>query len=138
MAWTRVEARAWAVGLFDGEGSTSASDQWSTPHLSVPQSGHTKPEVLVRFLEIVQVGSIRGPDITPGRQPYWCFGASGPKAVQILELLWPSLGPVKREQAELILAAYRTHPTFSPRIARITGRPLRLAKRRSRRSAANE
>ena len=63
MPWTRTEELAWAAGLFDGEGSTSASDRWSTPHLRVPQSGQAEPEVLMRFLAIVGVGSIKGPRI---------------------------------------------------------------------------
>lgn len=135
--WTYSQRCAWAAGLFDGEGTTSASDRWDTPHVSVPQSGEAKPEVLERFLEIVGVGSISGPAFKRGRRPYWRFAASGPNAVEILEFLWPSLGPVKRKQAEAVLAAYRAHPTFNPRIAQITGRPLRPTKRPSRRSAAN-
>src|SRR5258708_2428968 len=138
MEWTRAEAIAWAAGLFDGEGTTSASDRWDTPHVSVPQAGDSEPEVLRRLLEILHVGTISGPEMRLPHQPSWRFAVGGPTAVQVLELLWPSLGPVKRQQAELVLAAYRTHPTFSPRIARITGRPLRQTKRPSRRSAAND
>lgn len=137
MEWTREEALAWAAGLFDGEGTTSASDQWDTPHVSVAQAGEGQPEVLERFLGIVRVGSINGPVFRPGRRPSWCYWASGPNALRVIELLWPSLGPVKRAQAGPVLAAYRVHPTFSPRIARITGRPLLLAKRPGRRSAAD-
>lgn len=33
------EPLAWAAGLFDGEGSTTSSGEWDTPHLSVPQAG---------------------------------------------------------------------------------------------------
>jgi hypothetical protein len=121
--WTREEQIAWAAGLFDGEGTTSVSGLWDTPHVSVPQSGPVMPEVLVLFHSIVGVGSICRLKDEPGRQPHWVAHASGPKALRVLELLWPHLGPIKRQQANAALVKYRRHSTPSRRIAALTGRP---------------
>ena len=73
MEWTRAEAIAWAAGLFDGEGTTSASDRWDTPHVRVPQAGDSEPEVLRRLLEILHVGTISGPEMRLPHQPSWRF-----------------------------------------------------------------
>lgn len=132
--WSREEQLAWAAGLFDGEGSTSASGEWDTPRLSVPQAGASTPEVLILFQAIVGFGSILGPVLAPGRQPFWTLAVSGPKALRVLELIWPFLGPVKRRQADAALRRYRRHPTPSHRIAALTARPYISRSNRARRS----
>jgi hypothetical protein len=61
------ENLAWAAGIFDGEGSTSTylTKPRLTPRrqMAVSQGGQPEhaPAVLLRFREIVQVGSITGP-----------------------------------------------------------------------------
>ena len=123
------ESLAWAAGLFDGEGSTTTSGPWDTPHLTVPQAGSATapPEVLTRFHRVVGVGAVKGPRLprNPNWRPMWHFIASGSLAMEIIELLWPYLGEVKRRQAQLALERHRRHPTPHARIAAATGRPLR-------------
>lgn len=125
-----TERLAWAAGLFDGEGTTSCSGEWDTPHVSIPQAGtlETPPLVLARFASVVGLGSTTGPHIPkdPRHQPQWDYQATGPTAVRVLDRLWPFLGAVKRRQADIALARYRTHPTPHPEIAAATGRPLRV------------
>ena len=121
--WPRDEQLAWAAGLFDGEGTTSVSGPWDTPQVTVPQSGSALPEVLVRYQLIVGCGSVLGPELARERRPRWTVQSSGPKAIRVLEALWPYLGPIKRQQAHAALEKYRRHPTPSRRIAALTGRP---------------
>lgn len=123
------ELLAWAAGLFDGEGSTTCAGAWDTPHVSVPQAGTEDgpPEVLTRFKRVFSTGSINGPKPPqkPGYKPQWTYQATGIRAIEVLNRLWPHLGAVKRRQAELALERYRTHPTPHARIAAATGRPMR-------------
>lgn len=123
----RIEELAWAAGVFDGEGSTTTSGPWDTPHVNVPQSGDRDrpPEMLVRFLSIVGRGAVRGPTVQKHWKPMWRYIATGGNAIRVLEQLWPDLGEVKRQQAEAALARHRSHPTPFERIARSTGRPLK-------------
>jgi hypothetical protein len=132
--WSREEQLAWAAGFFDGEGTTSSSGEWDTPRMTVPQAGPTMPEVLVLFQAIVGFGSILGPVLAPGHQPYWTLAVSGPKALRVLELLRPFLGPVKRQQADAALRRYRRHPTPSHRITALTARPYARRSHQARRS----
>lgn len=122
-----AEKVAWAAGLFDGEGSTTASGDVGYPQVSVPQAGEgvTAPEVLLRFREIVGIGAINGPHVKhDGWRPMWKYTATNIGAIKVLELLWPHLGQVKRDQAVAVLERYRAHPTPRRDMAAATGRPL--------------
>lgn len=89
------------------------------------------PEVLTRIRDLLGVGSVHGPYFPkkPNEKPKWFYIAGGPTAVQVLDRLWPFLGPVKRRQAADALERYRRHPTPHVVIAALTGRPLRLRER---------
>lgn len=92
-------ARAWAAGLFDGEGSAAthtAKGRRSQPELFVYQAGRSDaPEVLVRFREIVECGSVLG----PYRARLWCWRAGSAREIaRVATMLWPWLGAPKREQ----------------------------------------
>jgi hypothetical protein len=88
---------AWAAGFFDGEGSTSVlkaqRDKYSYIRMSVNQK---KPECLERFHSIVGFGKIYRAN---KRDIYsWdCYKQSD--VPQVLEMLWPYLSNVKKEQA---------------------------------------
>lgn len=60
------------------------------------------PEVLNRFLDAVEVGTIYGPYERNNGATCWAYGASGEKAECVLETLWPYLSRVKREQAQRV------------------------------------
>lgn len=96
----RPQDLAWAAGIFDGEGSTSTyipKDRKSPRRqMAVSQGGlpgHV-PSVLVRFKEIVVVGSITGPydDLY-----YWKISKKDDVDV-VGALLWPHLSAEKRAQ----------------------------------------
>jgi len=100
---------AWAAGLFDGEGSMYISGRDSTT-LEVPQSSAVGvPEVLVRFRAAVARGRINGP--YPPRSPWsrlpqfrWT-ARSRAEISDVLNLLWPHLSLIKREQALAVSAS---------------------------------
>lgn len=88
---------AWAAGFFDGEGSTSVlkaqRDKYSYIRMSVNQK---LPECLERFHSIVGHGKIYKAN---KRDIYsWdCYKQSD--VPKVLEMLWPYLSSVKRDQA---------------------------------------
>jgi len=105
----------WAAGLFDGEGSVVLKRRvWKdkTFHVitaSVPQGGRSQvPEVLSRFQGAVRMGAIYGPGRWRNanlRSYDWHL--TQPEHVrQLVELLWPFLGPRKRAQAGANFAIY--------------------------------
>ncbi len=102
--------RAWAAGVFDGEGTTS--QQIGYLQVRVPQAGDciAPPGVIRRFWEAMGgVGSIGGPydPVPPGKLPQWTYTASGARACTVLAAMWPWLGEVKRRQAQMALQACR-------------------------------
>jgi hypothetical protein len=101
------EELAWAGGLFDGEGSTYLEKHRSHPGQLVPRLHVTQscndgiaPELL-RLTAVLGVGTISGESrAKKGRRPYRRWRAFSLAEVQLgLHLLWPFIGPVKREQA---------------------------------------
>lgn len=100
--------RAWAAGLFDGEGSvwvTTSRDRpnWRGVAMELPQSSAVGcPEALTRFREIVGVGAIGRPRIQHNpwsRKPQYRWRTSGRHAVsQVVRVLWPWLAVVHRAQ----------------------------------------
>src|SRR5258706_124056 len=99
---------AWAAGIFDGEGSTSTyltkPNNIPRRQMAVSQGGvpGQKPSVLLRFKEIVRVGSVTGPRIVPSpwsRLPQYRWQANGRHVCSAaIKVIWPWLGPVKRAE----------------------------------------
>ena len=105
--------RAWAAGLFDGEGSISVSRRRSDPSwrglgMELPQSsGDGVPAILGRFAAAVSVGSVSGARRSSSgwsRLPQYRWQVSGRHQVStVVKVLWQHLGPVKRVK----IAAHR-------------------------------
>lgn len=102
---TRAEALAWAAGLFEGEGSISPHKAQNVPHgkrwtyvrLAI---GTTDEDVLLRFFEIAQCGSLCGPyQYIEGRKPHWQWSVTGVKADRLLDELLPFLGERRQARA---------------------------------------
>jgi hypothetical protein len=108
--------RAWAAGLFDGEGCSSLLHHRShlgymTGELSVTQSSLVgSPEVLRRFGVVVGAGHISGPysQRNATMDVYrWKAAALG-DVERVIAELWPWLGDVKRAQAQHVLDVLRS------------------------------
>ena len=101
---------AWAAGFFDGEGSTLIRRQSRTPQVAV-QVAQTDPRALERFKAAVGgLGNITGPYKAKSirHKEKWSFSAASFEQAQaILATLWRFLGPVKRQQALVVLREYR-------------------------------
>lgn len=116
---------AWAAGFFDGEGSSSSSGKFMRKDGTawknlVAQLGQcesekdTLPEVLARFHKVVGgIGHCTGPyaSSNPNARPSWRWSAIGlTNFDNVMKLLWPYLGTVKKEQAN------RTRETFTSQV----------------------
>lgn len=92
---------AWAAGFFDGEGTTSIlktqRDKYSYIRMGLSQKLH---ECLDRFYTIVQLGKIYKSNTRDIRS--WNCYKQG-EVEQVLNLLWPYLSEVKKQQALLAL-----------------------------------
>ena len=90
---------AWAAGFFDGEGCSYVMKvkQRKYPRLRLCQVD-SRP--LTRFVEIIDIGKIRGPYPPTGNQraaqSEW--GVAGKKAQLVMDLLWDHLSEPKKEQ----------------------------------------
>jgi len=137
--WRRLTLQlAWAAGLFDGEGCTSAGIDRRRPNslriqASVGQSSHSAdliPSVLVRFHEAVGgMGAIGAPylDERSGTFAYQWRAGSFEEVQAVIALLWRNLGTVKRAQAAEALVRFRMqYGTIRPRY-RTPTRPRRLS-----------
>jgi hypothetical protein len=104
----QLERLAWAGGFFDGEGSTFARSETARPgyrqlNVVVPQSGgFVVPDVLTRFDEALPgLGQISRPSLG-----MFCWRVTDyTRARATVELLWPWIGKVKRDQAKAATAA---------------------------------
>jgi hypothetical protein len=120
LAIANDEWRAWAAGLYDGEGSTYLTNHrthlgYRTAEARITQgSVGGSPEVLRRFLTVVEVGRLYGPyRQVIGHQDVYRWNASARSDVQkCMSTLWPWLGPVKRDQAEAVFAVTRSQPVL--------------------------
>lgn len=110
--------RAWAAGLFDGEGSSYLLKHRTHPgylvgELAVTQSSLVgSPEVLRRFAAVVGAGYIAGPftQRSATKNVYrWKAGARV-DVERVIAELWPWLGEVKRVQAQRMLDVVRAQP----------------------------
>ncbi len=105
------EWRAWAAGLYDGEGSTYLLDHRthedrSVPQITVTQCGDSAvPEVLRRLVAIFSVGHLNGPyPSDEGRRAVyrWRVGAQT-DVIRFVNELEPWLSSVKRAQAQRVV-----------------------------------
>lgn len=100
------QSRAWAAGLFDGEGSTELHTRrttqrtWFSLRSRVSQcDANGSPAVLQRFRAIVGGGRIDGPTSGDGYENAYKWDAGADESLRVLGLIWPWLGTVKRVQA---------------------------------------
>jgi len=114
------EWRAWAAGLYDGEGSTYLTNHrthlgYRNAEARITQgSVGGSPEVLRRFLTVVEVGRLYGPyrQVIGHQDVYRWNGSARSDVEKCLSALWPWLGPVKRAQAEAVFAVTRSQPVL--------------------------
>lgn len=100
---------AWAAGFFDGEGCTSASAKPSRfrgdPNAGrriMISLGQKEPDMVIKFHKIIGVGVLR---LNYKTCPTWqAWGYEDTK--KVIELLWPYLGEIKRQQAERAFQLY--------------------------------
>jgi len=114
---------AWAAGFFDGEGYTGLSkisrkilkpsgkryDRKSYKFYPTVNIAQVHREPLDRFNIAVGYGKVYGPygPYKTGKQPYYTYQASGYENVKtIIDLLFPYLCDVKRDQATDVLHKY--------------------------------
>lgn len=104
------EELAWAAGFYDGEGSISISRggtknqriRTPIPKISITQ---IDPRVLERFRDAVGLGKILGPYSYNCVRIVWFYRVQRFEHVQaIIAMLWPFLGPLKREQIQRVMA----------------------------------
>jgi hypothetical protein len=120
VAVTKVddEWRAWAAGLFDGEGCSSLLSHrthagYKTGELSVTQSSLVgSPEVLRRFAMVVGAGHISGPysQRNATMDVFRWKAAALADVERVTAALWPWLGEVKRAQAQRTLDVLHSQP----------------------------
>lgn len=109
-AATDLERRAWAAGLFDGEGSTCLVEHRShagylVGEMSVTQtSALAVPDVLERYRSVVDRGNITGPVMYHDCAAYKWRTYSLDDIASCFHLLAPQLGGVKRQQALGVIA----------------------------------
>jgi hypothetical protein len=105
------EWRAWAAGLWDGEGSAYLLDHRSHAGRRIGELALTQsqdgaaPEVLHRFVAVVGGGQIYGPYRQQGatRDVYRWKVAAQTDIDPVIAALWPWLSDVKRRQAANVL-----------------------------------
>lgn len=118
---------AWAAGIFDGEGSTSTyltkPNKIPRRQMAVSQGGlpGQTPTVLLRFKEIVRVGSITGP--YDGLY-YWKISTKDDVDV-VGRMLWRHLSRDKRQQ--FAAAAIRMRRSLPGPIDDVGGRDFEAA-----------
>ena len=118
--WTDTdEWRAWAAGLYDGEGSTyrlphrTHAGYWlAQARLTQTSFDESAPEVLVRFQRVVGVGRLYGPYAArPPRRPVYRWNCGVATEIDLaLASLWRWLGREKRAQADAVLDPIRSQP----------------------------
>lgn len=87
--------RAWAAGLWDGEGCTSLKSK-TFIRMSLSQA-HTGPEILDRLEQILGVGKVIPRLDRPGVWLWRCQDKYG--CYRALQIMWPYLSSPKQVQA---------------------------------------
>jgi len=88
---------AWCAGVFDGEGyvGLKAGSKGSSKKYFGCCVTQKDPRLLRKFRRIVRMGTITGPNGAGCHN--WQLYNSG-DILRLFEMLWPYLGPVKRNQ----------------------------------------
>jgi hypothetical protein len=104
--------RAWAAGVWDGEGSAYLLDHrshagYKIGELAITQSGVGRaPEILRRFVSITHLGHINGPYTQEGAtmDVYRWKATAQAEPPEVIAQIRPWFSSVKREQADAVLA----------------------------------
>lgn len=115
-----AEQRAWAAGLWDGEGCVCLLKHRSHTGHFVPEAAVTqssaggRPEVLVRLAAVAGGGHWYGPyEQKPPWSPVYRWKLFRLDEIRALfDRMWPWLGSVKKEQAERVVAVLVSQPTL--------------------------
>lgn len=103
---------AWAAGFFDGEGSTTLTQ--NSPRVTISQH---HPEVLERFRAAVGIGKVYGPYKKGATGKFfWGYAVCGKPTVVLLGEIWPWLGTLKKEQAVTVLEQWNPRKPGRKRI----------------------
>ncbi|TMC69037.1 MAG: hypothetical protein E6J13_12190 [Chloroflexi bacterium] len=118
-ASTDEQSRAWAAGLFDGEGSTELHTRrtpgrtWFSLRSRVSQcDARGIPAVLQHFQAVTGFGRIDGPTSGEGYENAYKWDAGADDTLRVLPLIWPWLGTVKRVQAIDVIKSVDTLPVL--------------------------
>jgi hypothetical protein len=98
--------RAWAAGIYEGEGTCGAYKERDTNHYSARIAINMNDEdVLLKFCEIVGVGKVYGPYKRKATNGYfWTYQVTGWSAMRhIYRMFKPWLFPRRIEQFERAL-----------------------------------
>ncbi len=115
-----TEQRVWVAGLWDGEGSVCLLKHRShaghfVPEASITQSSDSgRPEVLTRVESVAGRGYWYGPyEQDPPWSSVYRWKLFRPDEIRaFLDLIWPWIGSVKREQAERVVAVLLAQPVL--------------------------
>lgn len=108
---------AWAAGFYDGEGCTSVSTRKKNGlkqlFLVVTQCGDYAPELLTRFQQAVEAGSVSRVRAKKLKESYldqyrWQCGAYE-VCQHVMTQLWPYLGTSKKQQYERCLTVMQAY-----------------------------
>jgi hypothetical protein len=101
--------RAWAAGLWDGEGCASLNTMHRPSGEYVycySSMGQVDRRVLDRLTEVTGIGKVYGP-YARGGHPITMWRAAGYlKMLALARFLWPYLGQVKRDQFKRTLTGH--------------------------------
>ena len=101
---------AWAIGLFEGEGTLSCSLPQRRARMVMAD-----PEILIRFMDTVGVGDVRGPyNYKNSRLPVYVWQIQRWSELEpFIQRAWPLLGARRRAQAQKILDNPPKRTTYS-------------------------
>ena len=121
--------RAWAAGLFEGEGSFSPHKNGGFFGLRASLAS-TDEDVVRTFHRIVAVGTVTGPH-SRGKahlKPHWRWQTSGADVERVYRLLEPWLHSRRRARYGELLAERRTYEQRLPQIASARNRAGNLTR----------
>jgi len=106
---TEKEALCWVVGIVEGEGCFTLHSKYH-PYFLLDMCDL---DVLERVKQVFPFVNLRGPyhnKKKPENKARYRIDAFGPKAVQIMEALYPFLLKRRQQKIEELLHIWRTNP----------------------------